>query len=127
MPFAAGEAFLVPTFADKRRNEVQVRVLDRETLDDTILGRVETMQVMPVLEFKGLYDKNGDTVIWYTNDACRVPVRISSKLMIGSLTLNLAGYRNTYCPQYDGAVRVEKKAVKTGELMSPPAGSKKDE
>ena len=127
MPFVAGEAFLVPTFADKRRNEVQVRVLAPETLDDTILGRVETMQVTPVLEFKGLYDKSGDTVIWYTNDACRVPVRISSKLKIGSLTLDLTGYRNTQCPQYDGAVRVEKKTVKVGEIPTPTAGRKKDE
>ena len=127
MPFAVGEVFLVPTFADKRRNEVQVRVLDRETLDDTILGRVETMQVTPVLEFKGLYDKSGETVIWYTNDACRVPVRISSKLKIGSLTLDLTGYRNTYCPQYDGAARVEKETAKAGDIPTLPVGRKKDE
>ncbi|KAB2889922.1 MAG: DUF3108 domain-containing protein [Desulfobulbaceae bacterium] len=128
MPFAVGEAFLVPTFADKRRNEVQVRVLDRQTLDDTILGRVDTMQVTPILEFKGLYDKNGDTVIWYTDDACRVPVRINSKLKIGSLTLDLTGYRNASCPRYDGAVRVEeKKTVKAGEIPALPAGSRKDE
>jgi hypothetical protein len=128
MPFAVGEAFLVPTFADKRRNEVQVKVLGRKTLDETILGRVETMQVTPILEFKGLYDKNGDTVIWYTDDACRVPVRINSKLMIGSLTLDLIGYRNGQCPQYDGAVRVEKKkSASTAEASTPQAGRKKEE
>lgn len=125
MPFAVGEAFLVPTFADKRRNDVQVRVLGRTTLAETILGKVETMRVMPVLEFKGLYDKNGDTVIWYTDDQCRVPVRITSKLMIGSLTLDLTGYQNRKCPQYDGAVLVAKK--KPASAAAPIQANRKKE
>jgi hypothetical protein len=105
MPFRVGESFLVPTFADKKRNEVKVKVVAKETLAETALGRVETMKVMPILQFKGLYDKNGDTVIWYTNDECRVPVRINSKLMIGSLTLSLVSYENTYCPKYSVGIK----------------------
>jgi hypothetical protein len=102
MPFAVGEAFLVPTFADRKRNEVKVQVMARETLAETVLGKVETMKVTPVLEFKGLYDKSGDTVIWYTDDACRVPVLINSRLKIGSLTMSLVSYENERCPQYHG-------------------------
>ncbi len=102
MPFTVGGAFLVPTFADKKRNEVKVQVMARETLAKTVLGQVETMKVTPVLEFKGLYDKSGDTVIWYTDDACRVPVQINSRLKIGSLTMLLVSYENEKCPQYHG-------------------------
>lgn len=107
MPFAVGEAFLVPTFADKKRNEVKVQVMARETLAETVLGQVETMKVAPVLEFKGLYDKSGDTVIWYTDDACRVPVQINSRLKIGSLTMSLVSYENEKCPQYHGRSAIQ--------------------
>lgn len=125
MPFRVGESFLVPTFADKKRNEVKVRVMAKETLNETVLGRIETMKVMPLLEFKGLYDKNGDTVIWYTNDECRVPVQINSKLMIGSLTMSLVSYENKNCPQYSvkSGLKGKKPVKQTEKLVSKERGN----
>jgi hypothetical protein len=52
------------------------------------------------MKFKGLYDKRGDTVIWYTDDECRVPVKVVSKLMIGSLTAELTESENAACTRY---------------------------
>ena len=53
---------------------------------------------MPKMKFKGLYDKDGDTVFWLTDDACRVPVKIDSKILIGSLVAELVDYSNPVCP-----------------------------
>ena len=104
MAFIPGEPFLVPTFADEKRNEVVVMVRGSEVMKKTILGDIDTMVVEPIMEFSGLYDKRGDTVIWYSNDECRVPVKVNSKLVLGSLTAKLVSYRNPACPQYDGAM-----------------------
>jgi hypothetical protein len=49
------------------------------------------------MDFKGLYDKSGNTVIYLTDDSCRVPVRIQSKILIGSLTAELIDYSNPVC------------------------------
>lgn len=100
MRFHIGESFLVPTFADSKRAEVVVNVVSKGVLEDSGLGDVECYEVMPVLTFKGLYDKEGDTIIWYTNDECRVPVRIQSKILIGSLTAELVEYSNPACGRY---------------------------
>jgi hypothetical protein len=99
MELIPGRPFMVPTFADRKRNEVKVLVRGREELD-TPYGRVGTIVVMPIMKFKGLYDKDGDTVIWLTDDECRVPVRINSKIAIGSLTATLDGYSNSACERY---------------------------
>ena len=104
MDFTPGKPFLVPTFADEKRNEVAVMVRGSEVLEETILGDVDTMVVEPIMEFSGLYDKRGDTVIWYSNDECRVPVQVNSRLVLGSLTATLVSYRNAACPRYDGAI-----------------------
>ena len=104
MEFTPGKPFLVPTFADEKRNEVVVMVRGTEMVKKTILGDVDTMVVEPIMKFSGLYDKRGDTVIWYSNDACRVPVQVNSKLVLGSLTARLVSYKNPACPQYDGAM-----------------------
>ncbi len=105
MGLIPGESFIVPTFADKKRIEVVVRVKKkRETIPKTVLGDVETLVVEPIMTFSGLYDKRGDTVIWYTDDRCRVPVKVNSKVLIGSLTAKLVSYRNPICPEYNGAI-----------------------
>lgn len=100
MDFQIGSPFVVPTFADKKRQEVAVHPIGEEVISDTIIGDVSTVAVMPIMKFKGLYEKKGDTVIWYTNDECRVPVKIKSKIVIGSLTAVLKDYENPACNLY---------------------------
>lgn len=108
MNHEVGEKFIVPTFADKRRVEVVVNTVSKKYLEDTSIGTVSTVEVMPIMTFKGLYDKKGDTVIWYTDDECRVPVLIKSKIVIGSLTARLAAYENSACSIYGPVGRVKK-------------------
>ncbi len=100
MEFPLGGGFIVPTFADKKRVEVVVNAIAEKRFEKTLLGPVSTVEIMPVMTFKGLYDKRGDTVIWYTNDECRVPVMINSKIIIGSLTAELTAYDNPACRRY---------------------------
>jgi hypothetical protein len=100
MDFKDGGAVIVPTFADKRRTEVVVKTMSRQLTEKTIFGTVQTVLVSPILKFKGLYDKRGDTVIWYTDDECRVPVQINSKIVVGSITAKLISYENPLCVRY---------------------------
>jgi len=104
MPFVIGEPFVVPTYADEKRIEVVVMVRERELLNKTLFGKVETIVIEPIMTFSGLYDKRGDTVIWYTDNECRVPVLINSKILLGSLTAKLVAYDNPACDKYDGAI-----------------------
>jgi hypothetical protein len=99
MELVPGSSFIVPTFADKKLNPVRVDVKGREDID-SLFGRVRTLVVHPLMKFKGLFDKDGDTVIWMTDDRCRVPVRIRSKILIGSLTSELISYANPACERY---------------------------
>jgi hypothetical protein len=105
MDFPVGGGFIVPTFADKKRVEVMVNAISEQLLEETLLGAVRTVEIMPVMTFKGLYDKRGDTVIWYTNDECRVPVLINSKIIIGSLTAELTAYDNPACSRYPAVAK----------------------
>ncbi len=87
---------IVPTFVDKKRHKVAVKVFGIEP-HDSLFGRVDTIKVMPKMHFKGLYDKDGDTIFWLTNDVCRVPVEINAKILIGSLVATLDDYQNPSC------------------------------
>lgn len=100
MNFEVGKKFIVPTFADKRRVEVVVHAVAKKMFKDTLIGPVSTVEIMPLMTFEGLYEKKGDTVIWYTDDESRVPVRINSKIVIGSLTAKLVAYENPASKRY---------------------------
>lgn len=97
MKLEADHPAIVPTFADGKRHEVVVQTGAETRIRKTILGDVNVIPVAPTMKFKGLYDKAGDTVIWLTNDECRIPVRINSKILIGSLTAELISYSNPHC------------------------------
>lgn len=109
MAFTVGDRFIVPTFADKKRNEVVVNTVARKSFAETLLGPVTAVEIMPIMNFKGLYDKKGDTVIWYTDDECRVPVLINSKIVIGSLTAKLVAYDNPACSRYAAIEKTKEK------------------
>ncbi len=96
--FREGESTIVPTFVDKKRHEVQVALLGREKRK-TLFGEKKTLKVQPRMQFKGLYDKDGDTILWLTDDTCRVPVEIRSKIVVGSLVAELVGYTNPACKE----------------------------
>ena len=96
--FTKGEDIIVPTFADRKRHEVEVSLLGRETIK-TLFGDRRTLKVQPKMHFKGMYDKDGDTVLWITDDQCRVPVEIRSRIVVGSLVAVLTNYENPACPE----------------------------
>jgi len=91
---------IVPTFADKKRHEVVVRTVDRIRIENNLLGTINVLPVSPIMDFKGLYDKAGDTTIFYSDDLCRIPVRIHSKILVGSITAELVSYSSTTCLRY---------------------------
>ena len=92
---------IVPTFVDEKRHEVAVALLVKEQ-QKSIFGKVDTLKVMPKMDFKGLYDKDGDTVFWLSDDRCRVPIAIHSKILVGSLVAELVEYKNPACPKWTG-------------------------
>ncbi|MBC8208687.1 MAG: DUF3108 domain-containing protein [Desulfobulbaceae bacterium] len=92
--------FVVPTWADESRNPVEVELRGTKRIYSHYMGTVETLEVLPRMTFKGLYDKSGDTVIWFSDDRCRIPLRINSKILIGSLTAELKEYDGERCPEW---------------------------
>lgn len=86
----------VPTFAERQYHLVQVASTKKE-YKKTILGRKNTFKVQPSLPFKGVYSKEGETVLYITDDLCRVPVELHAKIPVGSLVAELVEYKNPAC------------------------------
>lgn len=91
-----GGPLTLPVFDNGKHYELAVRFLGRETLDlPPPLGpKVPTLKVEPVLlEGTGLFVKKGRLQLWLTDDARRLPVRMRSRVPVGSVSADLETYR----------------------------------
>jgi len=90
-PLLPGAESRLPTCDGKRVREVLVRAGKRELIS-LEMGKVGAIPVTPAMEnLGGIFNKSpkGLLQVWYSDDDRRVPVRVSSKVIVGSFTATL--------------------------------------
>ncbi|MGV8059816.1 MAG: DUF3108 domain-containing protein [Smithellaceae bacterium] len=83
-----GKPVTIDIFDDKKLWQVEVHILGKERLQ-TPAGVFNTILIKPVLKFEGIFQRKGDVYIWVTDDSRRMPVRMKSKVVIGSIYADL--------------------------------------
>jgi uncharacterized protein DUF3108 len=88
-----GKSVFVNILDNKQLWNVEVQVLRKENLE-TILGEVDTIVIRPLIKSEGIFEKKGAIDIWLTDDARRIPVKMKTKVKIGSVTATLVDYKH---------------------------------
>jgi len=55
--------------------------------------KYRTILVEPMMREEGIFSAKGSILVWLTDDKRRIPVRMSSKVLIGSVTVDLIEIR----------------------------------
>ena len=90
LPLEVGKSVFVSLLDNKQLWNVEIQVLKKEKLD-TILGKINTILIKPLMKSEGIFQKKGEIYIWLTDDARRIPVKMKTKVTIGSVTATLVG------------------------------------
>lgn len=78
-------------FADGKLYTLEAAVTGRETIE-TPAGTFPTIVVEPRMLAGGIFrDESAKLTIWYSDDAQRIPVRISSEVKVGTINAVLKG------------------------------------
>jgi Protein of unknown function (DUF3108) len=83
-----GSSLTMNVYHDKKNRKLDVRVEEIETVSGP-WGEVETVRVLVVMPFQGLFLNKGNIRVWFTNDDRRIPVRMKAKVVIGSIVADL--------------------------------------
>ena len=83
--------------------EVPVEILRRETMRLPNLQKVDTLVIRPLQKTAGIFRRTGDIMIWLTDDAFKVPVKIVTSVALGTVTVELVSSESTH--QEDGATK----------------------
>jgi len=98
MPLSVGFEFAAPVTDGDKAVAGKARVVRRETIT-TPLGEFDTFLVEPeVKDIGGVFRKSPDSTlqIWITADARRLPVRVKSKVIVGSFSMELTAYEGPH-------------------------------
>ncbi len=85
-----GASVYVPMFDSKRVWDVEVKVLRKERIE-VPAGTFDTVLIQPLMKSDGIFSRKGKMYIWLTDDEKRIPVRLKSKVKIGSVYAELVG------------------------------------
>ncbi len=86
-----GQSIMMKNFYGKETHDLRVRVLGRKrvTVD---AGTFDCVVVEPMVTEGGLFKSEGRIVVYLTDDERKIPVKVSTKVLIGTIDGELTGY-----------------------------------
>jgi hypothetical protein len=90
-----GKTETLNIFDSETYAEVPVEILRRETILLPNFTEIGTLVVQPLQKSAGIFRRTGDVLIWLTDDANKVPVKIVTSVSIGRVTIDLISAEST--------------------------------
>ncbi len=95
--FKPGDTLSMANFYKDKSYDLIVRFLGRQELE-VAAGTFRTIVVEPLVKEGGLFKSEGRIVIWLTDDERKIPVRVNTKVIIGSIDTELRQYSGLVGP-----------------------------
>ncbi len=86
-----GDKFHLQNFYKDKVYPLDVVYRGKETITVTA-GTFECIMVEPLIVEGGLFKTEGNIIIWLSNDDLRIPVKVKTKIIIGSIDAELIKY-----------------------------------
>jgi hypothetical protein len=90
-PLEVGKSVYLHNFIDGKKINLEARVLKKETIT-TDAGTFDCLVVEPITQSVGLFKHEGRLRVWLTDDRLRMPVLMKSKVIVGSIAVELTDY-----------------------------------
>tara|TARA_B100000768_G_C11245895_1_gene361744 strand:- start:41 stop:868 length:828 start_codon:yes stop_codon:yes gene_type:complete len=92
-----GQEFVVNTFFDREMYPLKFKFLGPEAVQ-TDLGTFNCLKFRPMVEKGRVFKEEEDMTLWVSDDANKVPIRVKSDLLVGSIEMDLVEYKNLVRP-----------------------------
>jgi len=92
LPLEPGRDVLIDNHTNRKNYPLKVIVQGRETIS-VPAGTFDCWVIEPVVREGGIFQAKGTLTIWLTADERRIPVRMRTKIVVGSITVSLVEYR----------------------------------
>lgn len=92
-----GDEITIDVFMDYEHFPFKLKFAGRENveLDDFTIN---CMKFIPIVQEGRVFKEKESMIIWVSNDANHIPIRLKSELAVGSIKVDLTSYRNLSHP-----------------------------
>ena len=92
-----GDVIHLQNFYKEETFPLDVKYLGREDVEVSA-GEFHCIKIQPSVKEGGLFKSEGDITVWLTDDDRRMPVKVQSKIIIGSVNSELTEYKGLVGP-----------------------------
>ena len=92
-----GKSLTMYYFLDDGVHDLQIEYVGKERVK-TALGYFDCLKFSPSIQPGRVFRKDSKLYLWITDDGNRIPVKAQVELVVGSLTMELTGYKNLKYP-----------------------------
>lgn len=92
-----GEKYLLRNFFKDSTYQLAVKFLGRQQIS-VDAGVFNTVIVEPLIQEGGLFKSNGRVLIWLSDDERKIPVKVSTKVVVGSIDAELREFHGVLLP-----------------------------
>lgn len=92
-----GDLVMLNNFYKNKTYPLAVKFLGRETVE-VDAGTFKCITVEPMVQEGGLFKSEGRITLWMTDDDLKMPVKVSTKVIVGSITAKLREYSGLIGP-----------------------------
>lgn len=95
--YKQGQILVLQNFFDRATHDLAVKVHGRQQVE-VDAGTFNCIVVEPVIKSGTLFKYEGKLLLWLSDDERRIPVKVSTKIAIGSIDAKLTGYQGLRGP-----------------------------
>lgn len=88
-----GQIFPINGYLDDEVIPLNIKVVGREEVS-TKLGTFKCIKFHPLLQEGRVFKENEDMTVWISDDKNKIPIRVQTDILIGSIKMDLTGYEN---------------------------------
>lgn len=87
----AGDKVYLENFYKDKTYPLAILYKGKETVSVSA-GKFDCIILEPLVQEGGLFKSEGTIVVWLTDDALKIPVKVKTKVLVGSIDAELSGY-----------------------------------
>jgi hypothetical protein len=92
-----GHSEEITVYADGKVYPLKINIYQREKVT-VPAGAFFCYKVEPILHSEGIFRQKGRLIVWLSDDINKVPVKMESKVIIGSISSQLVSYKTGVIP-----------------------------
>jgi hypothetical protein len=95
--YNVGDKIPFDMFLDDKLYSLYIKYQGKEVIE-TKMGKFRAIKIVPLLIEGTIFDGGEKMVVWVSDDANHLPLRVDSPILVGSIKVDLMGYENLRNP-----------------------------